>query len=229
MGFTSSAFKKGQHTSDKEFDLEHFKSFQILETMGYIRREKLTSSTIEMEQIEGKPHISELLVYIAGALQMVMHDVSMVGKENNTKMEYEILPPSKRIILSKFLNNYLGLPDNFYFEGEGTINIPPQIIDPTLHDLLLMDSQSSSKIIVTTEIIRSQFYGEQELKILSVFNRINNKDSEVQHKASPIVYKQLDRQRLSEIGISIVSDTGEFTSFSRNPTTLTLHFRKIKL
>ncbi len=228
LGFTSSVFEKGEHPSDKEVDLEYFNSLELLGTMGHIRWENVTSETVLLNQIQGKYEISELLAEMVVALNNENHNVSFIGTENDTKVEFSIEPNNKRVIFSKFLNNYLGLPDNFYFQGKGTISIPPEIIDPTGRELLLLDSLSSSKIIVTTDIIGNQIYGEQEIPLLAVFNRINIKDSEVQHRMNPIVYKEVERQTLSEIGITVVSDTGEFTSFSRNPTTLTLHFRKIK-
>lgn len=227
LGFTSTILEKGEHPSDGEVDLEFFKSLERLDTMGYIRREKLTTSTVEIEQVYGKPAVNDLAIYISTALGLEGHNVSMYSKDD-VKLEYSIEPKSKRFILSKFLNNYLGLPDYFYFQGEGSINVPPAIVDPVSREVFLLDTQSSSKILVTTDIIGSQFYGKKQLPILAVLNRINNKDSEVQHKMNPMVYKEVERERLSEIEISIRSDTGEYTSFSRNPTTLTLHFRKVK-
>lgn len=228
LGFHSQVLDSGSTTSDIEVDHEYFKSLELLESMGYIRRELLSSKTVEIEQIQGTPTIDDLLVHILVRLIEKEHDVSMFY--NNGKIEYSIVPSTKRILFSKFLNNYLGLPDNFYFQGDGTINVPEEIVDPLGRELLRLNSyyQTSSKIVVSTDIITPQFYGGEEQKVLAVLNRNSTKDTEVQYKLNPIVYKEVARNKLSDIRISIRSDAGEYTSFSRNPTTLTLHFRKIK-
>ncbi|MES2286717.1 MAG: hypothetical protein V4547_13595, partial [Bacteroidota bacterium] len=152
LGFHSPVLESGSHTSDTEVDLEFFKSLALLQSMGYLRRELLSSDTVTIPQIHGRPNIDDFLVDIVLAFTLKGHEISLTHE--NRVVEYSITPQSKRILFSKFVNNWLGLPDNFYFQGDGTINIPEEIVDPEGKEKLLLDSvyQTSSKIVVSTDI-----------------------------------------------------------------------------
>lgn len=220
----------GRYEGDRNIDLEMFRNLPNGE-VGHITKAVYDKKDVQLPQIRGKPTLSTLVNEIIATLDENHCEVSMIVHNATNVLQYEI-EEDKRVVLSKFLNNYLGLPDNFYFEGQGSIYVPESIIDPESHERFIFEALQrhtpSSKILVLTSIIGPQYFGEEEYPILAVLNRIGRSGTELVHKQNPIVYKRVNICKISQIEISLLSDTGESTSFSRNPTNLTLHFRKIK-
>lgn len=232
LGFEKCVFESGRYEGERNIDLELFKTIPnglvgILTTEIYQRKD------VKLPQFRGKPRLSLLINNIVSLLLENDMDVSMYLDSARGPYVYYEIQDENRVTLSKFLNNYLGLPDNFYFEGEGSIVVPESIIDPASHERFLFEelqrSTPSSKVLVLTNIIGPQYFANNEYPILAVLNRVGRSaGSEIIHRINPIVYKRINLTKISEIEISLLSDTGETTSFSRNPTNLTLHFRKIK-
>ncbi len=206
LGLEKFTFAYGRYEGERNIDLEMFRNLPNGD-VGSITKAVYDRIDVQLPQIRGKPTLSTLVNQIIDTLDEKHCETSIIVDTLNGKLQYEI-ETDKRVILSKFLNNYLGLPDNFYFEGEGSINVPDNIIDPESHERFMFEALQrhtpSTKILVLVSIIGPQYFGDKEYPILAVLNRIGRSGIEIAHKINPIVYKGINVHKISEIEISLL-------------------------
>lgn len=230
LGFSSNIFTSGVHESDATVseDLESFGS-DSNQLLGKVTMYRYIQEAVELEQIIGTPTLEELLAEISGELAANNHDMKLLLKPDTDVVEYQVVPKQKRIILSSFLNNYLGLDKNFYFSDAGSFKAPLDILNPGEIDEYLFETpKTSSKLLLLTNLIGSQYYGSDELPILALVDRYSRQNVESSYIMNPIIYKPVVVDQASFVEIQIKSDEKEFIPSHKSPSLITLHFRLSK-
>lgn len=228
LGFTDHFFDFGTYTNDKPINLELFKATPIKDGISNCMLVKIDRIAVEMDQIIGKPDWPDFVVLLRYKLEEHGVDGAFHVKKSLSVLEYEISPITCRVQLSKFLNNYMGLDDDFGFIDKGSIRIPTNIIYPNQPNLLNVAKKSCSKLLVLCDIINPQVFAGVEMKLLALIDRDKSETGTIiKLRSNPLIYKSLCGSNISQITISIRDDNNDPIQFHEKPTVVTLNFRKI--
>lgn len=232
LGFSTHVFSSGEFTNDLGFN-ENLDSIEIQPNvnLGVVNMYKYKQETVELDPIPidtGKPQLQELLSETVGTLYSKQHDVALRILPGTNKLSFRVAPKNKRIIFSKFLNRYLGLDDNFYFQGSGTIEVPRKILNPSeIEDFLSLPTRSSSKLFFLCNLVESQYFGGKSLPILAMVDRYTRHNIESEYVQNPILYKPVILEHVDHIEIKIQSDEGSSINHHLVPSVVTLNFELI--
>ncbi len=227
LGFTEQMFEFGTYTNDNPIDLEYFASLKVEDGISNIIMTKISHIETEIDQIIGKPDFPDFVTMLKRKLDQHGVHTSIYLKKSLSVMEYE-LPTYCQFQLSKFMNNYMGLDDDFTFHDKGIIRIPRNIIYPNQPDLKAV-KKSCSKILVLCDIINPQVFAGQEMKLLALLDREESETGTIiKFRSNPLIYKSLSNTNVSQITISIRDDNNDPVQFHEKPTVVTLNFRKCR-
>lgn len=228
LGFRNEIVPRGETKSDLEFDIGQFEIYEINATIGYAQKYTFIQRELELPQIVGRPKLSILLLHIGTLCLSHGHDFSITQKHGyDDILEYDVRPTDKKIILSDYLNIYLGLPRSFAFQGSGSIRVRPGLEDFDEVEIFDPTQASSSKIFICTDLIESNYFGGNQLKYLAIVNRKNCNTEEIEYFPDRSLYKEVVLERPAQIEISFQSDNNEFLPISQTPSIVTLNFKKV--
>ncbi len=128
LGFKELEFAAGMHISDTKIDVDAFKALAI-GFVGSLSEISESRTHIELAQIPEKPDLENLLSLISLSLANANHTLTLTVDNKKGIVNYKVPNISKRIVLSEFLNTYLGRPDLFAFYNEGSFKVHKKIID----------------------------------------------------------------------------------------------------
>lgn len=227
LGFEQSEFQSGTYDNTLEVDHARFAAIKLNEPIGSIVLFKRETSAVYLEQIKGTPTISGILGKIVLLLGTAGHNISIVLKKKARTIEYKYFNLI-RVNFSKRINDFIGLPENFVFSGQGSMQIADSIVYPDRSVLPTEKPKLSwCKALVMCDIIDDQIVAGKETKLLAVLDR---QESQVfkrfYHAPSQIVYKSVCKPFIHQISISLKADNTNFLDFTEQPTTAVLHFRK---
>lgn len=232
LGFSETQFSIGETENDLVPDITFFNGLEFQSTLGTITLYKVKTTTAEIEQLEPKPKLTTILTAIVAALVDKDLDVSMSLNNAERKVEYDILPRRLRIQLSPFLNNYLGLSQDFQFHGESSIVIPDNIIEPLRHHVVplgIKPIKTCSKLLVLANFVKPQVFAGKELQLLAMFDRTASEEFQRFHfEVTAPLYKPVVEEKWSQITLQLVDDRNNFLPVSDEPTVISLHFRRKK-
>lgn len=158
LGFTNTVFTKGEYTNDKPFDVDLFNSIALAERVGKIRQIKTRIFTTQIEQLKGDQLASSVAAAIVLALENADIEASFVLRKEKDVIEFQIQDLVK-VRLSPFVNNYFGLGPDLVFEGEGSIQIPKNIVYPatiiTAEREIDNAPRSCSKVIALCDLVQN--------------------------------------------------------------------------
>lgn len=226
LGFKDEIVPRLESKSDLVFDLGHFNLYEVDSMIGQIKKYTLIQREIELPQILGRPKLSILLVHVATICMAHGHFFSIaLTHGHDDRIEFEVKPPDKKIMLSDYLNQYLGLPHRFTFQGVGSLRVKAGLenfdeiveFDPT--------QASSSKIFICTDLIEPNYFAGNRLAYLDIVNRKNINTEEVEFIPERSLYKDVIVDHPSQIEISFQTDRNEFVPLSQTPSMVTLNFR----
>lgn len=227
IGFQKEIFQPGEFYND----LPIKDAIELFEKhadglVGEVVFYKYFQKQILLDQIKGRPLLETLLSEIIGTLVEHEHLFSFNIRPGTNIVDYNITPRSERLILSPFLNLYLGQDKNFYFTGQSSIRVPPHIINPNLIDpYLFMGERPSFKLYVLCNIIQNQFMNGKEKKVLAVLDRVPAKNDEITVNFSPVIYKNVQTENFSQIEIKLEAGNNFDLQHFQSPTVVELHFR----
>lgn len=230
LGMTTTVLAKGNY--EKDIDEAYFDSYFASLADGFLANVMLYSTNTEeitLEQLKGPQTANSVINHILDALLEKDLEATMVLHPDTQSLEYSIEPEKTRVTLSSFLNQYLGLSEDFAFEDSGSVRISPKNLNFQQTDNYLFDDDSkrtSSKILVHCSIIQPQYYGGKYVRLLQLLDRFQRSNVESAYYMNPLVYKDVDTRITSSIQISIKSDQGEYIKYSKTPTVVNLHFRR---
>lgn len=228
FGYSNTLIPPGESKSDLSFNINLFNGYEKDSTLGFIQFFIYRQHEYELSQLDERPTLSELLVYITSLLNTDNLDVSMTKVYGRDAIEYEIKPYYKRVIFSKFLNNYLGLPETFTFKGTGTAKVGAGLEDFEEVEQFDFDytKVSSSKLFICCDIIDPNYYAGVPLPYLAIVDRQNVKEQQVAYQPQRITYKQINCDFPNQLSISIKTDQNDFLVLSKYPTIVNLHLKK---
>lgn len=232
LGFSNLIVPQGESNSDSEFSLSHFDKFKKLDRVGLVERYIFVQRELELSQIVGRPKLSELLVDISTLCLANGHTFDLTPVHGRDDLiEFEVIPSDTRIILSNFLNTYLGLPKRYAFQGSGTVKITSGLEDFEEIDDYLEDhtKASCSKIFICTDIIDPNYHAGSPKSYLAVVNRRDTNSEEVEYFPEKSLYKSVNFEKPSHIEISFQSDDNSFLPFSKSPSVVILNFKRLGL
>ncbi len=225
FGFSNGILGIGEHLSDRALDIQFFKDLPT-GSVAFLAEFAEDRTHVEIAQMNEKPDLEVLLGDISGQLLEQGHDVTFEVNKANSAVEFDVGSKTKHILLSPFLNQYIGQPLNFEFFGEGTIKVPWHIIFPSKQRTA---PKSSSKLLVLCNIIKPQIYVEKELPLLALLDRKDTlSETEISYEPHVPIYKPVSVGKINHIGISIRDDKFNFIESQENPTVVNLHFRRMK-
>lgn len=226
LGFTTEFFDYGTYTNEKPIDIEYFNSLPMEEGISHCMVVKIERVAVEMDQIVGKPDFPDFLNLLQYKVEEHGVAFNCHLKKSIATLTYEIVPVGSRVKLSKFLNNYIELDEDFTFYGEGSIRIPRNIIYPN-QPQVSNTKKSFSNLLVFCDIINPQVFAGEEMKILALPDRPESEKVKVlNYHPNPLIYKGLSCSKVSQITISIRDVNNEPIQFHERPTVVTLNFRK---
>lgn len=228
FGFSTTVVPRGISKSDLEFNINLFNGYEKNSTLGYFEFFIFRQLELELPQLDERPRLSELLVYITSLLNSHNFDVSMTQVHNRDAIEYEIKPYYIHVYFSKFLLNYLGLPETFSFKGKGTVPVRAGLEEFDEIKTLDFDytTATSSKLFICCDIIDENYYAGVPLPYLAIVDRQNIKNDQVAYRPERIIYKQVNCDRPNQLCISIKTDQNDFLALSKYPSTINLHFKR---
>lgn len=226
LGFSAEVFEPGEHDSDLEIDIEHFNNLPN-GPQGHLMEFKITKTTALLDQIQGKPDLQDLVVLIHKKLEDMGHNVNFNVKKSSSSLDFEVIPFTTRVFLSKFLNNYLGQEDFFAFHDKGTIQIPSEIISPNTRNEFYLEPpkpKSCERILLLCNLIPNQIFAGKKLPVLAIIPR-NAESNEIFYEPKSLVYKPVIPGQYSQITCSFQTDRFDNLRFSTNPSIVTLNFK----
>lgn len=227
LGFSDYFFEFGTYNNDKPINIELFNSIPIKDGITNCILVKMDRTAVEMDQIIGKPDWPDFVVLLRRKLLEYDVDSYFHVKKSLAAMDYNFEPYTVKVQLSNFLNNYMGLDDDFKFFGKGSIRIPRSIIYPNKLEVQI-PKKSCSKLLVLCDIINLQVFAGAEMKLLALLDRVESETSTtIKFRSNPLIYKSLSYNKVNQITISIRDDNNDPIQFHENPTVVTLNFRKI--
>ena len=192
----------------------------------------IDKTTVKIPQVEKNEHVETVLNAAVAALHGAGFSyISFLTFESTQSLEYNIRNPHAKILFSNFMNQYLGLSPNQYLFGSGSHRLPSRAFlteeEEPITPLIGEEPTyiPSDKLLVCTNLIDNQYFGGKSLPILCVLDRIKDKTGEIHHHQDPILYQPIKSDNFSTIRISLLTDSEEYVSFSKYPTTAVLVFR----
>lgn len=230
LGLTSTILHEGDY--ENEIDESYYNSYyESLSDgfMGNIILYAYNAVEIELEQLKGQQTANSVINHIVTALADKDIEASMVLHPSTNALEYQIEPEKTRVVLSSFLNSFLGISQDFAFEDSGTVLISPRNVLIEENDNFLFEEDeifTSSKVLVLCDIIQNQFYGGEKCPLLHVVDRYQRTNVQSGYIINPMVYKNVNVSYTSHINIAIKSDKNEYIPYSKSPSVVNVHLRK---
>lgn len=231
LGFSDSPnISEGEHISTAKPDIDYYNKLKLEDVIGSASLLKVETIELALQQQTGTPNLSVLVADIITALEKAnVRRVTFLVKKTTSSLVWKNIW-GYRIQFSPFFNRYLGLEDHFIFHGNGTIQIPEEIIKPAKPDDPLPPEppkRSTSCVIVTCDIVKESLVFGKQKNAIAVFNR-KESDSVQQMTFAPanLTYKEIYKPFVSQIRISLQSDNNSYLEFCEEPTTCVLQFRR---
>ncbi len=230
LGLSTTILHEGEYEND--IDENYYNSYyESLHDgfMGNIILYAYNSIEIQLEQLQGRQTANSVINHIVSTLLENDIDASMIIHPSNNALEFTILPEDTRVVLSSFINDFLGIRPDFSFENSGTVILSPKNIEiEEIENFLFEDEEifTSSKILVLCDIIQNQFYGGQKYPLLHLLDRYQRTNVQSGYTINPLVYKNVEVSYASHISISIKSDRNEFNPYSKSPSVVCVHLRR---
>ncbi len=228
LGFSQTTFVPGTYKNDLDIDEDYFKTLED-GYIGKLVKFKDEKTLIEIDQIKGIPSLEDLMQEIEVSLLAKGYDATFKVNTSNGAVEFNVKPGKTKVLLSSFLNSYLGLEDNFAFIGKGTIKAPEATIFPNKKEYPLEEPKLSpcSKILVCCDLISSQYFAGREMPLLAVIERPRNLGTNfVSIEKNPLVYKSVAKGTVHQIRVWLQTGELEYLKVSSEPTVVSLIFRK---
>lgn len=223
LGFDKTSFAAGTFSNDKSIDFTYFNSLAN-GVVGELVEFKEDKTQIEVDQLPEKPNLEVLLGFIEAALDKNLTKVRFIVDPIKSSVSYNVENIAKRIILSSFLNKYLGLPDAFAFYDKGSIRVPHHILYPSKIKPL---PKSCSKLLVMCDVIKPQIFAGKEVPLLALLDRKHTHvATNFYFEPNSLVYKPTQIAKTDHITITIQSDNFAFIGSQENPTVINLHFKR---
>lgn len=232
LGFSKLQVPHGESSSNVAIKLSDFTSLELKSVVGTISQYRINQEEIKLSQFEGEPVLSDLCNEIVLALEKKDHKISLTAVIGHDAINFDLDSPTRRLILSDYLLDYLGLPDSFTFIGSGTVVVKKGLSqDPNeIDDFAFQHSkQSSSKLFVTCDLIEENYFAGKPLNYLAVIDRSTTQNMESSYHPRKILFKQVVPRNPRQIEISIYSDKLEFIPLSDSPSVVCLNFIKSRL
>jgi hypothetical protein len=225
LGFTTQQFEGGTFENEKPVDETFFKSLSN-GNVGDFTEFKDDRELVEVDQIPEKPDLEVVLGFIKAALDEKKHKFIYDVDNKNASVSFQVVSLAKRVLLSEFLNRYMGLPPAFVFHDKGSFRVHKNVLFPSK---VKQPPVSCSKLLVMCDIIQPQIFAGRELPLLAVLERNHTTvPTETTFEPRSLVYKPTDVGKVSHIAISIQSDNNQNITHQTSPTVVNLHFRKMR-
>lgn len=137
------------------------------------------------------------------------YDISFYYHEQHISIVYDIKPEGTRVMLSQYLNSFLGLNQHWFFTGTGEISLRASA--PAFHsEIKDIELKSSNILFVNSDIVSLSFYGGNQLSYMAVIDRPGDGNNEIVYRPTQRVFKPLVEQCISQLRISIKDEVGDF-------------------
>ncbi len=221
LGYSRQEFGAGTFVHDRVIDETYFKSLENGFAGDLTEFEEVRTHT-DVAQLADKPDLEVLFGYIKKALDDSLHRVTFIVDTKKSTVKYTVASVAKRILLSSFLNEYLGLTSTFSFHESGMIRVPRHILFPSN---VKPPPTGCSKLLVLCDAIKPQVFAGKELPVLAVLDRKHTDAvTNVAFEPTSLVYKPTQVAKADHISITLQSDQNDYIGFQDNPTVINLHF-----
>lgn len=223
FGFTNNSFAAGTYLNDAKIDSEFFKTLAN-GSIGELTELNEETSQVEVRQVPEKPDLHTLLGLVQAALSAQRTDVRFEVDVKNSVVSYNVKNVTKRVMLSKFINVYLGREPYFALIDKGSFKVPRNILYPSK---IKPPPRTCSKILVLCDLIQPQVYAGKEMPLLAVIDRkYTESETEIAWEPRSLLYKAIQVGKVNQIKITLQSDNNDLIKSQNNPTVVNLHFRK---